>query len=140
MNDPELRELRNKIGLGLGICILLLVPLFLFFYNKISQDDTSIVKSIKNEETFYLLIITKNDSNQYKNILRNSRVDYKVMNLDIYRQSKSVYQTLEIPISDVKTPAVLYIEEVKLVSTLNEITEESLQEFLENYEERRTIE
>ena len=52
MNDPELRELRNKIGLGLGICILLLVPLFLFFYNKISQDDTSIVKSIKSGKHF----------------------------------------------------------------------------------------
>ncbi len=133
MRDPEFIQLRNRFLLAVGICIVLLVPLFLFFFNKLNQDDSKVIKAIKKEETFFLLVTGKETPSSYKRIIKRNGVNYKT--LDSYNKSNytSLLRILDVPNSDIIPPAILYIQNGQLRSILNIQEEKEIEEFIENF-------
>ena len=134
MNDPEVRLLFKRIGIGLFVCIVLLVPFYLFFYTKLNQDESKVVREIKKENTFFLYIKENKTPNSYKNEIQKQGVSLEIVNKDTSRDIPNILQELDLPSSDVVAPALIYIQEGKVVAILNEIKDvEELNTFVENY-------
>ena len=46
MKDPEFIDLKNRFLLGVGICILLLVPFFFFMRNKLADINQRLYQEL----------------------------------------------------------------------------------------------
>ena len=134
MNDPEFELLKKRFKVGLIGCIVLLVPFFLFFYNKLNQDDSKIVRDIKKQETFFIYIRENKTSSSFKKEIKNSGISFQEVNKDLNRDYPNILRALEIPESDVVVPALIYVKEGKTFAILNDIKEEEeLKTFVDNY-------
>ena len=134
MKDPELTMLKNRTLLGITVCIVLLTPFFLFIFNKLNQDDSKIVREIKEKNTFYLYIRDNKTTNKYQKELRKENLLYYKINKDLSRDYEKVLATLDITETDIVPPTVIYIREGQTVAILNNIkSEEEIITFLENY-------
>jgi len=136
MRDPEFIELRNRFLLGITICMVLLVPFFFFFYSKLIQIDSKIIQKIENKETFMILITNYNckDCPKYEKTIKELSTNYQVMNKDKDKDYSILLKQLDIPEKDIISPALIYIENGTLKSTLIEIqTEEEVTTFVENF-------
>ena len=136
MRDPEFIELRNRFLLGITICMVLLVPFFFFFYSKLIQIDSKIIQKIENKETFMILITNNNckDCPKYEKTIKELSTNYQVMNKDKDKDYSILLKQLDIPEKDIISPALIYIENGTLKSTLIEIqTEEEVTTFVENF-------
>ncbi len=136
MKDPEFIDLRNKVLLGIGICLILFVPFFFFIRNHLIADESTIIKRINKNETFIVLVTNKKckECKNYKKILKNNKVDYNVMNIDKDKNYKNVLKELDMESTDITPPSLLYISGGHLFATLVKIgDEEGLQTFINNF-------
>lgn len=134
MRDPEFILLRNRFALAVGICIILLVPLFLFLFNKLNQDDSKTIQEIKKGETFFILVTNQETPASYKKTVKRSGLKYEFLDSNNNSNYNSLLRTLDVPKSDIIPPAILYIQKGQLKSTLNNIEkEEEITEFIENF-------
>ncbi len=134
MKDPEFILLRNRFLLGIGICMVLLIPFFLFFFVKLNQDDSKVVQMIKQKETFFLLITDKNTPSSYKKEVKKNGLRYEFLSSENNQYYTSLLRTLDIPKTDVITPSMMYIQEGELKSTLNDISKkEDISIFINNF-------
>ena len=81
MNDPEFIMLRNKFLIGILVALIFIIPLFLFFKNKII-DNEDITKKIRNKETLIILVVENNciECKNYQEQLNNNGIGYMKVN------------------------------------------------------------
>ena len=135
MKDPEFIELKNRVLLGIGICILLLVPLFLFMHNTLIDDRSYVIKRIDNKDTFLILVTDNNCKycKYFETKLKDSNIDYNKINIDKDSNYPYLLQKLDISSSEIIPPSIIHIVDGSLFSTLVDIkTEEAINQFIEN--------
>ncbi len=134
MKDREFIELRNRFFLAILISLIVIVPVLLLFINKFTRVDSSILKRIKNNETFFLVIEEK-QSKKIKQLLKSNKVSFEVINKKKLNDYEDILEQLEIEEDDITLPTVFYIKEGELIASLSNVTEEDLEEFIINYKE-----
>ena len=135
MKDPEFIGLRNRMLLGIAVCIILFTPFILFLFDKLSPDDPKMIREIKEEKTFYIYLYDNHTSSKYQKELKKEKVLYYQINKDRSRDYDKVLTRLDITENDIVLPSLIYIREGQLVATLNNIkTEEEIKTFIENYQ------
>ena len=134
MKDPEFILLRNRTILAVSVCIILLTPFFLFFFNKLNQDDSKLMREIKEKRTDYIYINNQYTSDKFHKALKKENLHYYRINIDKSRDYEKIIRSLDITNDDIVPPSVIYIKEGQIVSILNNIQkEEDIKTFLENY-------
>ena len=136
MNDPEFIDLRNKVLLGIGICLVLFVPFFFFIRNHLIVDESTIIKRINNNDTFIIFVTDKKckDCKKYKKTLKNNKVDYNIINIDKDKNYKKILKELDIESTEITPPSLIYVNEGQPFATLVKIgDEEGLQTFINNF-------
>ena len=135
MRDPEFIELRNRFLIGLGICIVFMVPFFFFLKNKLI-NTSKVIEAINRKEDIVLLVTSKDCSNCkiYKKQLTNLGVNYIETNRNKDKYYEEILRKLNVVKTDIIPPTIIYIKEGALYATLVEIkTKEELTIFVENY-------
>jgi glutaredoxin len=135
MHDPEFIELRRKFTLGLVVSILFVVPLLIFFINKLNFSDSETLKSIKNQESIVIFYIDescrKTTCKSIEKYLKKLNVDYEVINIDSDSDYSIILRKLDITEKEISVPTLMYIENGSLNSTLVDIsTEEEISSFV----------
>lgn len=135
MKDPEFILLKNRTILAVAVCIILLTPFFLFFFNKLNQDDSKLIREIRKKKTVYIYINNQYTSDKYHKALKEENLHYYRINKDKSRDYEKIIRTLDITDNDVVPPSVIYIKEGQLISILNNVQkEEDIKTFLENHQ------
>ncbi len=138
MKDPEIIELRNKFLLGILISTIVIIPFFLFFYNRLTPKESKIMKKIETENSM-LIFITKNDCgkcNTYKKVLNEKEIPYEVININKAANYEDILATLDIDKSDIEIPSLIYIETSHALAILADIqSEEEMLTFIRHHTE-----
>lgn len=136
MKDPEFIDLRNRVLLGIGICLILFVPFYFFMHNKLLNNKSTILNKIDKEETF-LVLVTNNkckECKKYVNLLKNSTLSYNSINIDKDKNYEKIIEELDISSSDIIPPSIIYIYNGHLFATLTDIkNEEAVKSFIKNF-------
>jgi len=136
MNDPELITLRNRVLLGIFLVLIFTIPLIFFFINRYNINDPKIVKKINNKETMLVLITDNNCENceLTRKILLSENISYYELNIVKNNDYKEFKDKLSITDNEIVVPTLMYIKEGELYSTIVDIDEEELNEFIDYYE------
>ena len=136
MKDPEFIDLRNKVLLGIGICLIIFVPFYFFMHNKLLNNKSTILNRIDKEETF-LVLVTNNkfkECKKYVNLLKKSSISYNIINIDKDKNYKKIIEELDISSSDIIPPSIIYIYNGHLFATLTDIKDEdAVKKFIKSF-------
>ena len=133
MNDIEFIKLRNRFLLAIFISLVFIIPFFFFFYNKINIKESSIIRSIKNEESFFLFLVDKKTCSYCEKKLDDISLPYKKINIETDRSYKELIDYFELSKDDFSSSTILYIEKGNLIAILDDISEENFDNFLKYY-------
>ena len=136
MNDPEFIDLKNKFFLGLGISLLIGIPLLLFLIIRLDINDSKIVKKIKNQDSFFLFVENNSCKNckELKNILSEEEIDYQIIKEEESNEYEKIIEELKTNKKYYPSPTIIFIKEGTVVASLPNIQlENDLVEFIENY-------
>ena len=136
MNDPEFRQMLNKAIFILAVVIVFAVPVYFIYKNKISVEDSKILKKIKQEKTFFIYVTEDKckTCKELKKELNNEKVLYEELNKGKERDYDRIITKLELNNSILTVPTLIYVEEGKVVSYIVDIkSEEYLKEYINNY-------
>ena len=136
MKDPEIIELRNKVLIVLLIVVIFSIPIYFIFKNKIFNDNSKIIKAIKNNDRIAILVTENRCSrcNKVKDILNDNDAKYYILNKDKDSNYKKIIKKLDIIEEDIVTPAIIYVEKGKAITTYVDINSKSeLKKFIKNY-------
>ena len=133
MNDPEFVKLRNRFSMGIIICLILVIPIFLFFYKRVYSSDTNLMKKIKREETMFILVTKKDcrECQKWEEKLKE-KIAYSKINRDKDSNYPRILEQLDLEKEDVAPPALLYIKEGQLVAmVMEDMTPEEVVQFVD---------
>ncbi len=136
MKDPEFIDLKNRFLLGVGICILLLVPFFFFMRNKLVDNKSTVISRINNNDSFIILVTDKSckECEKYEKILKKEKIDFNKVNIDKDNNYPNLLQKLNLSSSEIIPPSIIYIANGHLFSTLVNIgNEEDINAFIKNF-------
>lgn len=137
MNDPEFIKLRNRFLIEVLVVLIFIIPIIFIFVNKFSLGGSKIIKSIKKNETFAVLLVSPEYENcaKVEEMLSNNNAKYYKLDISNKNRYADFLKALSITKDEVIVPTLMYIEEGKLYATLVDIQdEEELNAFVENYE------
>ena len=133
--DMEIRDLRNKIFLGIFIFIIFFIPALAIFMTKFGAVDTNVISKIDKKETFVILF-TKEDCeycSDTKSILKDNKIKYEEVKTDSERYYDTIIHKLDISENDIVEPTIMYIEEGSLKTSLVNInSQDVLETYLDN--------
>lgn len=135
MNDPEFIMLRNKFLIGILVALIFIIPLFLFFKNKII-DNEDIIKKIRNKETLIILVVENNciECKNYQEQLDNNDITYIKVNKEKDKNYELILNELNMSYDDVTSPSIIYVKDKKVVATLTNMkSNEEINNFIINY-------
>lgn len=132
-DDIELQELFKKMGIVIGI-FLILTALLVIMISRKYNNSSKIIKEVNKEATFYVLVYD-NSCKTCKRIiemLKEEKINYYEMNTDKDGKYKSFLRSIDSSENDIAKPTLMYIKEGKLDSTIVSIKDEDiLKAFLE---------
>lgn len=137
MNNPEMIELKNKLIFGLIVAIIIVIPIGLLFFNKLSDFNSKVYRELRKNETFLVLLINSNDCsncNEISKILEDNNVSY--YRYDILKQSDyaDILKILDLDAEIVNVPALIYIKDGKMEANMMNITStDMVMDFLSFY-------
>lgn len=133
MDDSEFIELRSRFILGILICIVFLIPVFFFLYNRLIKTG-SVMKKIQKNDSFIVFVIDNHcqECSRYQSILRDRNIDYVVSNKDKDIHYEKYLEKLDMSESFIKVPTVIYIENGHLFAFLPIEEEGDLLNFLDS--------
>ena len=136
MRDPEFILLRNRFLIGLGICIVLFTPLYMFLHNKLLGEDSKVLERIEQQDSF-LIIITSRDCNNCREIekeIKQQGLDYQKITREKDSNYKRIMYQLDLNENDIEPPTIIYIDNGKVITTLTDIKEkEEITTFVESF-------
>ena len=132
-DDIELQELFKKIGIVIGIFLILTVLLVIMISSKYN-NSSKIIKEVNKEATFYVLVYDNSckTSKRIIEMLKEEKINNYEMNTDKDGKYKSFLRSIDSSENDIAKPTLMYIKEGKLDSTIVSIKDEDiLKAFLE---------
>lgn len=135
--EDQIRDLRNKILLGLFIFIIFFIPALAVFMTKFGRVDTKVIEKVNKEESFIILFIKEDCEycNETKKILKDNNIKYEEVKTDSERYYDTIIHELEISKKDIVEPTIMYIENGKLNSSLVGINnKKDLKLYIDNYD------
>ena len=136
MKDSEFIELKNRFLVGIGISLLIGIPIFIFYLIRLDFIAPNIVKKIENQDSFFLLVEEKNckKCREVKQKLSQLKVDYKVVSTEESNLYNKILDKLGEQEKNFPPPTIIYIEEGSLLASLPDVqSENDLLEFISNY-------
>ncbi len=132
--DKEYIELRNRFLLGLFGCIVVGTLILLIIFRKYVFGGIVTRKMLKEDS--FVVLITKNDCSncdKIKNFLDSQNVIYEELD-ENSNDAINIFEDYEFNMEEDISPAVLYISNGKLYSSLVNInTTDELKLFIQNY-------
>lgn len=135
MNDPEFIMLRNRFLISILVALIFIIPLFFFFKNKIMSSE-EITRKIRNKEKLIILVVENNciECKNYQQKLKNNDIDYMKVNKIKDKDYELILNELNISSDDVTTPAIIYVDNKKVVAILTNMkSDEEINNFILNY-------
>lgn len=134
--EDQIRDLRNKVLLGVFIFIIFFIPGLAVFMTKFGRVETKIIEKVDKEESF-IILFTKTECDyckEAKEILKNNNIKFEEVKTDSERYYGTIIHKLEISKNDIVEPTVMIVENGKLYSSLVNINNKNdLESYLENY-------
>lgn len=127
-------KLVKKFIIGLIVVIIFAIPTVIFLINKFIYNDSSIIKKIDNKETFMILVkdYSCNNCIEIKNIIEDNNYDCVELNSYEENKYKNVLNKIDLSLSDIKTPSVIYVDKGKVYSFLVDVKISELRTYLKN--------
>lgn len=127
-------KLVKKFIIGLIVVIIFAIPTVIFLINKFIYNDSSIIKKIDNKETFMILVkdYSCNNCIEIKNIIEDNNYDCVELNSYEENKYKNVLNKIDLSLSDIKTPSVIYVDKGKVYSFLVDVKISELKTYLKN--------
>ena len=125
-------KLVKKFIIGLIVVIIFAIPTVIFLINKFIYNDSSIIKKIDNKETFMILVkdYSCNNCIEIKNIIEDNNYDCVELNSYEENKYKNVLNKIDLSLSDIKTPSVIYVDKGKVYSFLVDVKISELKTYL----------
>lgn len=134
--EDQIRDLRNKVLLGVFIFIIFFIPGLAVFMTKFGGVDTKIIEKVDKEESFVVLF-TKTECNyckETKEVLKDNNINFEEVKTDSERYYGTIIRKLEISKNDIVEPTVMIIKKGKQKSSLVDINNKNeLELYLKNY-------
>ncbi len=132
--ETETEKLVKKFIIGLIVVIIFAIPTVIFLINKFIYNDSSIIKKIDNKETFMILVkdYSCNNCIEIKNIIEDNNYDCVELNSYEENKYKNVLNKIDLSLSDIKTPSVIYVDKGKVYSFLVDVKISELRTYLKN--------
>ncbi len=132
--ETETEKLVKKFIIGLIVVIIFAIPTVIFLINKFIYNDSSIIKKIDNKETFMILVkdYSCNNCIEIKNIIEDNNYDCVELNSYEENKYKNVLNKIDLSLSDIKTPSVIYVDKGKVYSFLVDVKISELKTYLKN--------
>lgn len=127
-------KLVKKFIIGLIVVIIFAIPTVIFLINKFIYNDSSIIKKVNNKETFMILVkdYSCNNCIEIKNIIEDNNYDCVELNSYEENKYKNVLNKIDLSLSDIKTPSVIYVDKGKVYSFLVDVKIGELKTYLKN--------
>lgn len=127
-------KLVKKFIIGLIVVIIFAIPTVIFLINKFIYNDSSIIKKVNNKETFMILVkdYSCNNCKEIKNIIEDNNYDCVELNSYEENKYKNVLNKIDLSLSDIKTPSVIYVDKGKVYSFLVDVKISELRTYLKN--------
>ncbi len=127
-------KLVKKFIIGLIVVIIFAIPTVIFLINKFIYNDSSIIKKVNNKETFMILVkdYSCNNCIEIKNIIEDNNYDCVELNSYEENKYKNVLNKIDLSLSDIKTPSVIYVDKGKVYSFLVDVKISELKTYLKN--------
>lgn len=127
-------KLVKKFIIGLIVVIIFAIPTVIFLINKFIYNDSSIIKKVNNKETFMILVkdYSCNNCIEIKNIIEDNNYDCVELNSYEENKYKNVLNKIDLSLSDIKTPSVIYVDKGKVYSFLVDVKISELRTYLKN--------
>lgn len=135
MEDDDLKELLTRIKIGLIFIGIVSIIFLIMIFKKFGAENTNILSKISRQKDLYILVVESKCDNckTIKKILKDNKVNYETINVDIEKYYDTILKKLEITKKDIKEPSLIYIKDKKVYSILVDIKEDELISFIENY-------
>lgn len=132
--ETETEKLVKKFIIGLIVVIIFAIPTVIFLINKFIYNDSSIIKKVNNKETFMILVkdYSCNNCIEIKNIIEDNNYDCVELNSYEENKYKNVLNKIDLSLSDIKTPSVIYVDKGKVYSFLVDVKISELRTYLKN--------
>lgn len=134
--EDQIRDLRNKVLLGVFIFIIFFIPGLAVFMTKFGRVETKIIEKVDKEESFVVLF-TKTECNyckETKEVLKDNNINFEEVKTDSERYYGTIIRKLEISKNDIVEPTVMIIKKGKQKSSLVDINNKNeLELYLKNY-------
>lgn len=132
--ETETEKLVKKFIIGLIVVIIFAIPTVIFLINKFIYNDSSIIKKVNNKETFMILVkdYSCNNCIEIKNIIEDNNYDCVELNSYEENKYKNVLNKIDLSLSDIKTPSVIYVDKGKVYSFLVDVKISELKTYLKN--------
>lgn len=132
--ETETEKLVKKFIIGLIVVIIFAIPTVIFLINKFIYNDSSIIKKVNNKETFMILVkdYSCNNCIEIKNIIEDNNYDCVELNSYEENKYKNVLNKIDLSLSDIKTPSVIYVDKGKVYSFLVDVKIGELKTYLKN--------
>lgn len=132
MKDPEFIELKNRFLIGIFICLLFMIPLFIFMYKSYISSDA--MTMINNKKTFVMFVVSNDCSDCFlvKEMLKDKNIKFTTVNSDTNRDYSAIMSRMTILNKEKSFPFIVYVEDGKMKANLFDInSEKKLNEFIE---------
>lgn len=136
MDDPEFRELVKKAVFAISVAIVFVIPIFFIFKNKLISETSNVLKDIRKEETFILLIEEEkcNYCKEIKNELKINNIEYKELKKDKEKDYDEIVRKLDLDNDTLYLPTLIYIEKGKVIEYIVDIkSKEDIKTFINSY-------
>ena len=136
MDDPEFRELVKKAVFAISVAIVFVIPIFFIFKNKLISETSNVLKDIRKEETFILLIEEEkcNYCKEIKKELKNNNIEYKELKKDKEKDYDEIVRKLDLDNDTLYLPTLIYIEKGKVIEYIVDIkSKEDIKTFINSY-------
>ncbi len=134
-DDLDLKELLNRIKIGLIFILVVVIAFTIFIYKKFGAEDSNVLAKLSKNDNVNILVVQNKcpKCNEIKKILRNNNIDYVILNIDKDKYYNTILKKLEMTKKDITVPSLIYVKDKKVYATLVDISEEELLGFIDNY-------
>lgn len=134
MEDTDLKEFATKIGIWVFIVVVFGGLMTLILINKFGVKEIDINKEIDKKNDLLVLVVNEKTKkiNNYKEVLNNSGMNYKMVYSDRERYFDDFLRKVDLESTDIIEPTIIYIEKGKVSAILGDLKKtDELETFLE---------
>ena len=134
MEDTDLKEFLTKIGIWVFIVVVFGGLMTLILINKFGVKEIDINKEIDKKNNLLVLVVNEKTKkiNNYKEVLNNSGMNYKIVYKDRERYFDDFLRKVDLEETDIIEPTIIYIEKGKVSAILGDLKKtDELKTFLE---------